>query len=357
MKPGDADRSLILDELMDCVDSVVLVVDRRLRVVEANRAASVFFGYAVSELIAKSLASLVAAEERERIMELCRSAKERRGGRTVLVTRLKKSFPARFSVSPIAGTAGKPRYALLVARLGKDGRSARGDDPSNGLAERMLRGFADPVFVVDGPSRTISDCNDAAVAAFGFSRAELIGRRLLDHLSFPGSAQRARTLEARADKTYATSGIYQEPILFPRKGAPPLPCYLTGLPFFKPDGSLDIIIAILFDRSREEDNKAELAELVDRVRAFASDFASMALASSSSARGRAKRLSDLGFTSRQVEIARLCAAGISSKEIGYSLGITESTVKNHLAAMYRKLGVHSRMGFARALSAKRIRIE
>ncbi len=355
MKLSESDRARILRELMDCVDGPVLVADRRLRLLEANRAASLLFGYPPAILATKGLASLVATEERGRFAEACRSAKERRGGSTVLVTRLRKRVAARFSVSPIEGADGKPRCLLVVVRTPGGRVPEAVEDPTNGLADRMLKDFADPLFIVDGPSRTIRECNGAAVAAFGFSRSELVGRRLLERLSIQGSAQRGRSIEAKADRTYATAGVFQERVLFPRKDGPPLPCDLAGLPFFSRDGSLSLVIAMLFDRSREEDREAELSDVVERARVLAAELGS--LASGAASRSRAKRLSDLGYTSRQVEIARLCASGSSSKEIGYELGISESTVKNHLALVYRKMGVHSRIAFARAISAKRIRIE
>jgi DNA-binding CsgD family transcriptional regulator len=218
-----------------------------------------------------------------------------------------------------------------------------------------LKGFAGPLFIIDGPSRTVRECNDVALDAFGFSRHEFIGQRLFGHSGGAEERQRNRALEARADETYATAGIFQERVLVPRKNAPPLPCDLTGLPFFRPDGALDFIIVMLFDRSSEVERESELAHLIGQVSGLAVKLAD--LASAYSVGCKARRLSDLGFTSRQIEIARLGATGASSKEIGFRLGIAESTVKNHLAAMYRKLGVNSRIGFIRAVSEKHIKIE
>ena len=45
------------------------------------------------------------------------------------------------------------------------------------------------------------------------------------------------------------------------------------------------------------------------------------------------------LTPREVEVARLAAKGQSNKEIAHSLGITEGTIKVHLNAIFRKLGV------------------
>ena len=48
------------------------------------------------------------------------------------------------------------------------------------------------------------------------------------------------------------------------------------------------------------------------------------------------------LTPRELEVLRMAAAGRRSREIGSALGISERTVKAHLAAVYRKLGVETR---------------
>lgn len=51
---------------------------------------------------------------------------------------------------------------------------------------------------------------------------------------------------------------------------------------------------------------------------------------------------DLDITDRQLDVLRLLVAGRANKEIGRELGLSESTVKTHLAALFRKLEVTSR---------------
>lgn len=52
------------------------------------------------------------------------------------------------------------------------------------------------------------------------------------------------------------------------------------------------------------------------------------------------------LTRREWEILALVAHGARSKEIGNQLSVSESTVKSHLAAIYRKLRVNTRVGAA-----------
>ncbi|WP_372070700.1 response regulator transcription factor [Tistrella mobilis] len=52
------------------------------------------------------------------------------------------------------------------------------------------------------------------------------------------------------------------------------------------------------------------------------------------------------LTSRQRDVAELVARGLSNKRIALTLGMTEGTVKTHLAAVMRALGVRNRVEVA-----------
>jgi NarL family two-component system response regulator YdfI len=51
---------------------------------------------------------------------------------------------------------------------------------------------------------------------------------------------------------------------------------------------------------------------------------------------------DSTLTERELEVLQSAARGERNKEIAYKLGITERTVKAHLASIYQKFGVDSR---------------
>lgn len=48
------------------------------------------------------------------------------------------------------------------------------------------------------------------------------------------------------------------------------------------------------------------------------------------------------LTERELEILRNISSGLTNAEIGYALGISAQTVKNHVTAILRKLGVNDR---------------
>ena len=49
------------------------------------------------------------------------------------------------------------------------------------------------------------------------------------------------------------------------------------------------------------------------------------------------------LTSRELEVLKLVAQGMSNKEIATELYISENTVKNHVRNILEKLHLHSRM--------------
>ncbi len=59
----------------------------------------------------------------------------------------------------------------------------------------------------------------------------------------------------------------------------------------------------------------------------------------------------LGLTPRQSEVARLVAAGLTNRQVGEWLSITEKTVEGHVSRSLERLGLRSRMGIGAALRA------
>ena len=57
----------------------------------------------------------------------------------------------------------------------------------------------------------------------------------------------------------------------------------------------------------------------------------------------AAKLRELGITPREHEILRLIAAGLSNREIGEKVFISENTVKTHSSRLFDKLGVVRRV--------------
>jgi DNA-binding NarL/FixJ family response regulator len=54
------------------------------------------------------------------------------------------------------------------------------------------------------------------------------------------------------------------------------------------------------------------------------------------------------FTEREREVTKLLASGLTNREIGGRIYVSESTAKFHVRNVMRKLGVHSRAEVAYA---------
>lgn len=57
----------------------------------------------------------------------------------------------------------------------------------------------------------------------------------------------------------------------------------------------------------------------------------------------AGKVKELGITPRELEILTLIAAGLSNREIGEKLFVSENTVKTHSSRVFEKLGVNRRV--------------
>lgn len=67
--------------------------------------------------------------------------------------------------------------------------------------------------------------------------------------------------------------------------------------------------------------------------------------------GQNGRPPDVGLTKRETDVLRLLSGGSSNREISRHLFLSEKTVKAHLAAVFRKLGVTNRTQAAMAAVA------
>ena len=63
-------------------------------------------------------------------------------------------------------------------------------------------------------------------------------------------------------------------------------------------------------------------------------------------------LTDVQLTRREIEIARLCAEGLLSKEVGDRLGISQRTVETHKNNIFRKLGINTTVELVRLFNTR-----
>jgi DNA-binding CsgD family transcriptional regulator len=66
------------------------------------------------------------------------------------------------------------------------------------------------------------------------------------------------------------------------------------------------------------------------------------------------QLAALGMTPRELQILELMAEGLSNKEIGARLFVSENTVKTHLSRVFGKLGARRRTQAVQMAKAQRL---
>ena len=77
--------------------------------------------------------------------------------------------------------------------------------------------------------------------------------------------------------------------------------------------------------------------------ALSGDWARRVVRFMTSRDGRGATLAGgLGLTSRELEVLRLLADGLTARQVGASLGISTRTAEGHVAEILRRLGVHNR---------------
>ena len=60
-------------------------------------------------------------------------------------------------------------------------------------------------------------------------------------------------------------------------------------------------------------------------------------------RSHGNRRADLNeLSTRETEVIRLIAEGLSNKEISARLGLSEKTIKNHISRIFSKLNIYAR---------------
>jgi PAS domain S-box-containing protein len=219
---------------------------------------------------------------------------------------------------------------------------------SNNLVVRMLHGCVDPVFLIDPRTRIVRDCNRAAVALFGWARGELIGGNL--RKLYP-SEEAFLAIGERLPELEEKSGMHEEEVTLRCRDGAAIACKLTTLCIFGPSSDPELRVAILHDISESRLREEMLVRLAARTSELAAELAQLTKRQVPIGK---ESFAGMGFTERQAQLARYAAIGLTTKEMAFRLGLSESTVKNHFSAMFRKFGISSRIELIGLLSERHI---
>lgn len=198
-----------------------------------------------------------------------------------------------------------------------------------------------PITIGTVEGHRLVDVNEAFTRATGYGTHDAVGRGAAE-LGLWADEEERRGFEAELARTGTVGDL--EARLRAKDGTG-LACLISA-EIVAIDGQPSILCAFqdITDRKRSE---GELVAAIEAVMADASWFSRGVVEKLATLRnpprpgqGPPARLDDL--TAREREVLALICRGQGDPEIGRELGLSPNTVRNHVAAIYRKLGVNRR---------------
>lgn len=209
--------------------------------------------------------------------------------------------------------------------------------------ERFAKSFRlSPVPTTIGTLRDhrFVDANDAFLTVMGYGTEELIGRTA-DDLQLWSDADRRRRFEAELADTGSVRGFEAR---FCPKGGGEIDCLVSAETVTINDERC--ILAAFQDITERKRSERELAAAIEAAMADTSWFSQGVMEKLATLRQRSGPASSSvkvdDLTRREREIVALICSGAGDAEISEQLSLSPHTVRNHVASLYKKLGVNRR---------------
>jgi PAS domain S-box-containing protein len=185
----------------------------------------------------------------------------------------------------------------------------------------------------------ILDVNDAFAMAMGLQTAEAIGKTAFDIELWEEGAKR-RTFEARLRENgnvhaFEARLVLQEGVIDA----------LISAEVVEISGQ-SCVLSVMLDISERKRSEADVVAAIEAVMRDTSWFSQTViekLANLREPKGTTRPQAELAeLTLREREMLELICEGLSDKDISQRAGLSPNTVRNHVAALYGKIGVHRR---------------
>lgn len=186
----------------------------------------------------------------------------------------------------------------------------------------------------------IVDVNDAFLSVFGFTQEDVIGRKGSE-LHFWVSDASRRQFERNIEKGGGFRNAEHQVLT---RHEEVLDCLVSAEPIAVQDR--ECVLIVLQDITERKRTEVELIAAIEAVMKDTSWFSRTVIEKLANLRRPGRSSSQTGelasMTPRELEVLGLMYQGLSDAEIVKKLKLTRNTVRNHIARIYNKAGVHSR---------------
>ncbi|MGC5779912.1 helix-turn-helix transcriptional regulator [Methylobacterium sp. NFXW15] len=196
-----------------------------------------------------------------------------------------------------------------------------------------------PTVLARGKDSRITGINEAFTRVFGLGEDQVLGRSLDEANLWANDAQRLE-IEAALDRQGYVLGAE---VCLRREDGANLDCLVSAERIEIDDDSF--LLLVMQDITDRKHSERELFDAIETVMADTSWFSRGLIEKLANLRRPDPGRTDaavLNLTVRERQILNLICSGLDDAAIARKLDLSRNTVRNHGAALYRKIGVHKR---------------
>ncbi|MDP4568374.1 helix-turn-helix transcriptional regulator [Pseudomonas sp. LPH60] len=312
-----------------------------LRYIKVNQGFLEMTGYARDQVIGRSVYELDVLEDAEH-----KDLAIERLGQGATIPQMQAELRLPDGGSKLVIVAGQPldindEDCMLFSFMDLEPRR-RIEIALRQSEERFAKSFRlTPVpTLVCSAEQQIVDVNEAFLNTCGYSSEELLGKNV-EAIGFIAEAAAASQLFSQLEKVGNVDGL---DLKVRQKNAGLIDCVAYADTVLIQDSPCYLLV--LMDITERKRSELELVGAIEEVMRDASWFSRTLIEKLANVRSPKARdtpgVSSADLTAREREVLGLIYQGLADKEIAAQLRLAPNTVRNHVATLYSKLGVHSR---------------